>query len=66
MIRLNEDDLEWVYPEETDVWETVPEQILLKDVKVKYRCSVQIRLTLTSLEQLNTIKKRIEEYQAEE
>ena len=56
MKRMDNEGMEWVYPEEAEILETKIEHILLNNVSVKYRCSVPIRFTLTSREQLNGIR----------
>ena len=45
MGRMDGEGLEWVYPEEAQVWDKMA-QILKKDVK--YRCSVRLGVSLTS------------------
>lgn len=42
-IRKDKKGIQWVFPEEADVQDTLPEQILMKVVNVAYHCVSRIR-----------------------
>lgn len=57
--KLQKDGSKWVCPVKADVWETKPIQIIMKNVMVKYACSLRIVVTLTSNEQLEELNKLV-------
>ena len=61
MIRASDRNVDWVFPETAEVFETSFEQIMARRVPVEYQCSVRIRCTISSQELISEFDTKVTE-----
>ena len=61
MIHASDSNVDWVFPETAEVFETSFEQIMARRVPVEYQCSVLIRCTISSQELISEFDTKVTE-----
>ena len=58
--RKNQAESQWTFPEEADVQDTKPEQIISKVEKVAYQCTIRIKCVIDKQIAENITRKMID------
>ena len=61
LTRSDSTGCEWIFPEDAEIIETSPEQILARNIEVEYRCSIRVRCRILSHEVIAELNRKIGE-----